>query len=144
MASACEGRKLSMTEAPSAPAAASSGRERPVGEPPCYGALDLGTNNCRLLIATPQGPGGFRVIEAYSRIVRLGEGLAASGRLSEEAMDRAMAALKVSAEKLRRRRVARLRAIATQACRMAENGQEFLDAVFAETGLRLQLSLIHI
>ncbi|MGZ6039004.1 MAG: Ppx/GppA phosphatase family protein [Phenylobacterium sp.] len=133
-----------MTEAPRAPAAAARGRDRPqrsdgAGEPACYGALDLGTNNCRLLIATPQGPGGFRVIEAYSRIVRLGEGLTASGRLSEEAMDRAMAALKVSAEKLRRRRVARLRAIATQACRMAENGQTFLDAVFAETGLRLQI-----
>jgi exopolyphosphatase/guanosine-5'-triphosphate,3'-diphosphate pyrophosphatase len=126
-----------MTEAPSAPGATPRGRERPT-EPPCYGALDLGTNNCRLLIATPQ-PGGFRVIEAYSRIVRLGEGLTASGRLSEAAMERAMAALKVSAEKLRRRRVVRLRAIATQACRMAENGQAFIDQVFAETGLRLQI-----
>ncbi|MDB5427425.1 MAG: exopolyphosphatase [Phenylobacterium sp.] len=128
-----------MTEAPSAPGATSRGRERPAGETPCYGALDLGTNNCRLLIATPQGAGGFRVIEAYSRIVRLGEGLGQSGRLSEAAMERAMAALKVSAEKLRRRRVLRLRAIATQACRMAENGPEFIDRVFDETGLRLQI-----
>ncbi|MBS0333552.1 MAG: Ppx/GppA family phosphatase [Proteobacteria bacterium] len=115
------------------------GRERPNGEAPCYGALDLGTNNCRLLIATPHGSSGFRVVEAYSRIVRLGEGLTASGRLSEAAMDRALAALKVAAEKLRRRRVAKLRAIATQACRMAENGQAFTDRVFAETGLRLQI-----
>ncbi|HEX4709886.1 Ppx/GppA phosphatase family protein [Phenylobacterium sp.] len=129
-----------MTEAPSAPGATTRGRERPASEPPCYGALDLGTNNCRLLIATPQGAGGgFRVIEAYSRIVRLGEGLGQSGRLSEAAMERAMAALKVSAEKLRRRRVLRLRAIATQACRMAENGPEFIDRVFDETGLRLQI-----
>ncbi|HEY3947471.1 Ppx/GppA phosphatase family protein [Phenylobacterium sp.] len=128
-----------MTEAPRAPAAALRGREKPSGESPCYGALDLGTNNCRLLIATPQGPSGFRVVEAYSRIVRLGEGLTASGRLSEAAMDRALGALKVAAEKLRRRRVIRLRAIATQACRMAENGQHFLDRVFAETGLRLQI-----
>jgi exopolyphosphatase/guanosine-5'-triphosphate,3'-diphosphate pyrophosphatase len=128
-----------MTEAPSAPEATERGRERPATELPCYGALDLGTNNCRLLIATPQGPGGFRVVEAYSRIVRLGEGLSASGRLSDAAMERAMAALKVSAEKLRRRRVVRLRAIATQACRMAENGQAFLDEVFSETGLRLQI-----
>ena len=112
-----------MTEAPSAPAATARGREKPT-EPPCYGALDLGTNNCRLLIATPQ-PGGFRVIEAYSRIVRLGEGLA-SGRLSEAAMERAMAALKVSAEKLRRRRVLRLRAIAA-GLPLAENGQTFID-----------------
>ena len=128
-----------MTEAPSAPGATVRGRERSAGEPPCYGALDLGTNNCRLLIATPQGAGGFRVVEAYSRIVRLGEGLTQSGRLSEAAMDRALAALKVSAEKLRRRRVLRLRAIATQACRMAENGPAFIERVFEETGLRLQI-----
>jgi exopolyphosphatase/guanosine-5'-triphosphate,3'-diphosphate pyrophosphatase len=127
-----------MNEAPSAPGAPMRGRVRSAGDTPCYAALDLGTNNCRLLIATPQG-GGFRVVEAYSRIVRLGEGLGQSGRLSEAAMERALAALKVSAEKVRRRRVVRLRAIATQACRMAENGQEFLDRVFAECGLRLQI-----
>jgi exopolyphosphatase/guanosine-5'-triphosphate,3'-diphosphate pyrophosphatase len=129
-----------MTEAPSAPVAATRGRERSTSELPCYGALDLGTNNCRLLIATPAGTGGgFRVVEAYSRIVRLGEGLGNSGRLSEAAMERAMAALKVSAEKVRRRKVVRLRAIATQACRMAENGQVFIDRVAEETGLRLQI-----
>ena len=119
-----------MTEAPSAPAAAVSGRDQPISEPACYGALDLGTNNCRLLIATPAGGGGFRVVEAFSRIVRLGEGLTQSGRLSDAAMERALAALKVSAEKLRRRRVTKLRAIATQACRMAENGPEFIERVF--------------
>jgi exopolyphosphatase / guanosine-5'-triphosphate,3'-diphosphate pyrophosphatase len=108
------------------------------GDAPLYGALDLGTNNCRLLIATPAGR-SFRVVEAYSRIVRLGEGLSQSGRLSEAAMERALAALKVSAEKVRRRRVVKLKAIATQACRMAENGQEFLDRVAQETGLRLQI-----
>jgi exopolyphosphatase/guanosine-5'-triphosphate,3'-diphosphate pyrophosphatase len=109
-----------------------------VGESACYAALDLGTNNCRLLIATPSS-GGFRVVEAYSRIVRLGEGLSQSGRLSEAAMERAMAALKVSAEKVRRRRVVRLRAIATQACRMAVNGPEFIARVAEETGLKLQI-----
>jgi exopolyphosphatase/guanosine-5'-triphosphate,3'-diphosphate pyrophosphatase len=128
-----------MTEAPSAPGAPTRGRESNSSELPCYGALDLGTNNCRLLIATPSGNGGFRVVEAFSRIVRLGEGLSLSGRLSEEAMDRAMAALKVSAEKVRRRRVLRLRAIATQACRMAENGPAFIARVVEETGLQLKI-----
>jgi len=127
-----------MTEAPSAPGARVRDRGKTTGEPACYAALDLGTNNCRLLIATPQG-GGFRVVEAYSRIVRLGEGLGQSGRLSEAAMERALGALKVSAEKVRRRRVVRLRAIATQACRMAENGQAFIDRVAEETGMRLQI-----
>ena len=93
-----------MTEAPSAPGALMRSRVRPMREPACYAALDLGTNNCRLLIATPHGT-GFRVVEAYSRIVRLGEGLGQSGRLAEPAMERALAALKVSAEKVRRRRV---------------------------------------
>ncbi len=127
-----------MTEAPSAPGASERSRGSNASELPCYGALDLGTNNCRLLIATPLGA-SFRVVEAYSRIVRLGEGLDQSGRLSEAAMDRALAALKVSAEKVRRRRVVRLRAIATQACRIAENGKAFLDRVTAETGLNLQI-----
>jgi exopolyphosphatase / guanosine-5'-triphosphate,3'-diphosphate pyrophosphatase len=127
-----------MTEAPSAPGAPLRYGGRPAGEQPCYAALDLGTNNCRLLIATPAG-GGFRVVEAYSRIVRLGEGLSQSGRLSDAAMERAMAALRVSAEKVRRRRVLKFRAIATQACRIAENGRAFVDRVAEETGVRLQI-----
>ena len=131
-----------MPEAPSAPGAMKNGRDKSVGEPPCYAALDLGTNNCRLLIATP-APRGFRVVEAYSRIVRLGEGLSRSGRLSEAAMDRALQALKVSAEKVRRRRVVRLKAIATQACRSAENGGEFIARVASETGLKLQIITPH-
>jgi exopolyphosphatase/guanosine-5'-triphosphate,3'-diphosphate pyrophosphatase len=103
-----------------------------------FAALDLGTNNCRLLIAAPTR-GGFRVVEAYSRIVRLGEGLSQTGRLQPAAMDRAMAALRTCADRLRRRQVPTLRAIATQACRSAENGGDFLDRVEAETGLRLQV-----
>src|SRR4029077_1379787 len=97
------------------------------------------TNNCPLLVATPTPGGGFRVVEAYSRIVRLGEGLTGSGRLSDAAMDRALARRKAGAEKLLRRRVVRRRAIATQACRMAENGPAFIERVYAETGLRLQI-----
>jgi exopolyphosphatase/guanosine-5'-triphosphate,3'-diphosphate pyrophosphatase len=129
---------MSMGEAPRAPGAGWRDRARSASEPPCYAALDLGTNNCRLLIATP-AQSGFRVVEAYSRIVRLGEGLTQSGRLSEAAMDRALGALKVSAEKVRRRRVLRFRAIATQACRIAENGPAFVERVAEETGVRLQI-----
>ncbi|MBW8814268.1 MAG: Ppx/GppA family phosphatase [Caulobacterales bacterium] len=127
-----------MSEAPRAPGPPSRGRERSTGDVPCYAALDLGTNNCRLLIATPSAS-GFRVVEAYSRIVRLGEGLTQSGRLSDQAMERALAALKVSGEKVRRRRVVKFRAIATQACRMAANGQAFVNRVANETGVRLQI-----
>ena len=103
-----------------------------------YAALDLGTNNCRLLIASPLS-NGFQVLESFSRIVRLGEGLSRSGRLDERAQDRALAALRVCADKLRRRRVRKVNAVATQACRLALNGADFVQRVEQETGLRLRI-----
>jgi exopolyphosphatase/guanosine-5'-triphosphate,3'-diphosphate pyrophosphatase len=121
---------------------ASQGRDgrpgRGPGAPTHFAALDLGTNNCRLLIAAPTAR-GFRVIDAYSRIVRLGEGLSQSGRLSDAAMERALAALRICADKVRRHEPVRLRAIATQACRSAENGLEFLARVEARTGIALDI-----
>lgn len=103
-----------------------------------YAALDLGTNNCRLLIARPTGD-GFTVVDAFSRIVRLGEGLAASGRLSDTAMDRAVAALSICSDKLQRRNVTLVRSVATEACRRAENGREFVERVYRETGIMLDI-----
>jgi exopolyphosphatase/guanosine-5'-triphosphate,3'-diphosphate pyrophosphatase len=103
-----------------------------------YGAIDLGTNNCRLLIARPT-EGGFTVIDAFSRIVRLGEGLAHSGALSQDAMDRAVGALGVCAEKLRRRNVSLSRSVATEACRRAANGREFAERVRDQTGIVLDI-----
>jgi exopolyphosphatase/guanosine-5'-triphosphate,3'-diphosphate pyrophosphatase len=113
--------------------------DRDVYDAPLYAALDLGTNNCRLLIAQPTRPGQFRVVDAFSRIVRLGEGLAATGRLSQDAMDRAVEALRVCASKLSGRDIRRMRLIATEACRAAENGELFLERVTAETGLQLEI-----
>ena len=101
-----------------------------------YAAIDLGTNNCRLLIARPSGD-HFMVIDAFSRVVRLGEGLAQSGRLSDAAMDRALGALHICAEKLRKRSVHLARSVATEACRRATNGAEFIERVHSETGIRL-------
>lgn len=103
-----------------------------------YGALDLGTNNCRLLIATPVAR-GFTVVDAFSRIVRLGESLSRTGRLHDQAMSRTIDALRVCANKLKWRKVARMRLVATEACRMAANGDEFIARVEAETGLRLEI-----
>ena len=103
-----------------------------------YGALDLGTNNCRLLIARP-AQNGFVIVDAFSRIVRLGEGLAASGRLSDAAMDRAVAALRICADKLRRRHVHLARSVATEACRRATNGAEFVERVRRETGIAIDI-----
>ena len=103
-----------------------------------YAAIDLGTNNCRLLIARPADE-NFVVIDAFSRVVRLGEGLAQSGRLSEEAMDRAVGALRICAEKLKRRNVRLARSVATEACRRASNGMAFIERVRRETGIRLDV-----
>lgn len=103
-----------------------------------YGALDLGTNNCRLLVARPSHD-GFVVIDAFSRVVRLGEGLATSGRLSDAAIERAIAALTICGEKLRRRHVSLARSVATEACRRASNGPEFVERVYRETGIALDV-----
>ena len=103
-----------------------------------FAALDLGTNNCRLLIARPQGD-GFAVIDAFSRIVRLGEGLAATGRLSDAAIERTIAALRVCSDKLKRRNVTLARSVATEACRRAANGPEFIARALAETGIHLDI-----
>lgn len=103
-----------------------------------YAALDLGTNNCRLLIARPSGE-HFTVVDAFSRVVRLGEDLARTGRLSDQAMDRAVAALQVCADKLRRRNVRLARSVATEACRRASNGAAFIERVRRETGLMLDI-----
>jgi len=103
-----------------------------------YGALDLGTNNCRLLVAVPAQT-GFTVVDAFSRIVRLGEGLSHTGRLGEPAMHRTIEALRVCANKLAWRKVARTRLVATEACRTAANGETFIRRVKEETGLVLEI-----
>jgi exopolyphosphatase / guanosine-5'-triphosphate,3'-diphosphate pyrophosphatase len=103
-----------------------------------YAALDLGTNNCRLLVARPTGD-GFRVVDAFSRIVRLGEGVSLSGRLSDAAVDRAIAALAICQNKMKNKGVTRARLIATEACRAAQNGPEFLARVAEELGLELEV-----
>jgi exopolyphosphatase / guanosine-5'-triphosphate,3'-diphosphate pyrophosphatase len=103
-----------------------------------YAALDLGTNNCRLLVARPSGE-SFRVVDAFSRIVRLGEGVSSSGRLSEAAIARAIAALAICRNKMKNKGVTRARLIATEACRTAQNGELFLARVADELGLPLEI-----
>jgi exopolyphosphatase/guanosine-5'-triphosphate,3'-diphosphate pyrophosphatase len=103
-----------------------------------YAALDLGTNNCRLLIACPSGD-GFRVVDSFSRIIRLGEGISATGCISEAAIDRAIVALSICRDKIQSRNAKRLRLIATEACRAASNADGFRDRVAAETGIRLEV-----
>jgi exopolyphosphatase/guanosine-5'-triphosphate,3'-diphosphate pyrophosphatase len=105
---------------------------------PTYAALDLGTNNCRLLVARATRD-GFRVIDAFSRIIRLGEGITSSGRLSEAAIIRAVDALRVCRSKMRNRGVTRSRLIATEACRSAENGRDFLTRVKEQVGIDLEI-----
>ncbi|MDX7951935.1 Ppx/GppA phosphatase family protein [Lichenihabitans sp. Uapishka_5] len=105
---------------------------------PLYGALDLGTNNCRLLVARPSHD-GFRIVDSFSRIVRLGEGLALTGRLNPDAIERTLSALTVCRDKLRARGVTRMHLVATEACRQASNGAAFIDRVAEEVGLALDV-----
>jgi exopolyphosphatase / guanosine-5'-triphosphate,3'-diphosphate pyrophosphatase len=108
------------------------------GDGAVLAALDLGTNNCRLLIARPRGE-SFRVVDAFSRIVRLGEGVGATGALSAAAMARTIEALKVCAGKMRRHRVTLARSVATEACRRADNCSEFIERVRHETGIAIEI-----
>ena len=103
-----------------------------------YAALDLGTNNCRLLIACPTSD-GFRVVDSFSRIIRLGEGISATGSISEAAIERAIAALSICRDKIELRKARRLRLIATEACRAASNADGFRSRVAAETGIALEV-----
>ena len=105
---------------------------------PAYAALDLGTNNCRLLVARPTRR-GFHVIDAFSRIIRLGEGIAASGELSHDAMDRTFEALRICASKMARNNVVRSRLVATEACRIAGNGEEFINRVRRDLGMKIEI-----
>ena len=102
-----------------------------------FAAIDLGTNNCRLLVAKPTGR-DFKVIDSFSRVVRLGEGLSKTNHLSIQAIDRTIEALKICGEKLARHTDIHLRSVATEACRRASNGPEFLARVREETGIRLE------
>jgi exopolyphosphatase/guanosine-5'-triphosphate,3'-diphosphate pyrophosphatase len=121
------------TDAPR-PGARAPGRSAPA----TYAALDLGTNNCRLLVARPTAE-GFRVIDAFSRIVRLGEGLSLTGRLGEAAISRTIEALRICRDKMAARGVTRARTIATEACRSAENGAEFVNLVQERLGIDLEI-----
>jgi exopolyphosphatase/guanosine-5'-triphosphate,3'-diphosphate pyrophosphatase len=112
--------------------------DAPAAAASVYAALDLGTNNCRLLIACPTGD-GFRVVDSFSRIIRLGEGISATGCISDAAIERAVAALSICRDKIRSKKAKRLRLIATEACRAASNADGFRDRVEAETGIRLEV-----
>jgi exopolyphosphatase/guanosine-5'-triphosphate,3'-diphosphate pyrophosphatase len=119
-------------------AEAARAQQSPVPRAGVYAALDLGTNNCRLLIACPSGE-SFRVVDSFSRIIRLGEGISVTGCISEAAIERAIAALSICRDKIQARKARRLRLIATEACRAASNADGFRDRVAAETGIRLEV-----
>ena len=126
------------TENNSPPPTGRAWRSPRAGPPTRLAALDLGTNNCRLLVAEPVQD-GFEVVDSFSRITRLGEGLAATGQLGEAAIRRTIAALAVCQRVIGRNQVAELRCVATEACRRAVNGAAFIERVERETGIRLEI-----
>lgn len=123
---------------PSAPGRYRESRRTRMRGAPVFAAIDLGTNNCRMLVGTPEAR-GFRVLDSYSRLTRLGEGLHGEGRLGQPAMERTLAALEVCAGRLERTAPRAIRAVATEACRRASNGGDFLREVRARTGLPIDI-----
>lgn len=142
-ASAHPGSRPGKTKGDAAAASTPPGKSRNAsGGGSVFAAIDLGTNNCRLLIARPHAKAKaqpFTVVDAFSRIVRLGEGLGQTGMLSDDAMDRTVAALNICAGKIRKQRATRVDAVATEACRQATNYPEFVERVERDTGLKLRL-----
>lgn len=126
------------SDGPRAPSR-SSGQKGARSRAPLFAALDLGTNNCRMLIAAPDRENGLRVVDGYSRIVRLGEGLTHTGRLSDEAMARAYQALTACAQRIEARAPVAVGCVATQACRSASNGQIFLNRIRTDLGLDFEI-----
>lgn len=101
-------------------------------------AIDLGSNTCRLLIAKPY-ENGYKVVDSFSRVIRLGAGLQSTGILSEAAISRSIDILKICAEKLKKFHITKIRAVATEACRKAQNKDIFLERVLDETGIQLEI-----
>jgi len=121
-------------------------RVRPNGnDTPVLGAIDVGTNACRLLIAVPEHDPNRgqmlvpRVIDSYTANVRLGESLERTGTISVAALDRTIAALKECAKRLKKRRVTHVKAIATEACRRAKNAHELVARAEKEAGILLSI-----
>lgn len=103
-----------------------------------YAAVDLGTNSCRMLIAQPKGS-QFVILDSFSKTVQLGAGLEASGRLSRASMQRTLQALHICQKKMEALGVTRMRLVATEACRRARNGRDFMRQIKRETGLYFEI-----
>lgn len=101
-------------------------------------AIDLGTTSCRLLVARPEGT-SFRVIDSFSRVVRLGEGIQANNRLQPGAIARTIDALKICRDKIAKNNVSKIRAVTTEACRRAENSEDLLNLARAQLNIDIEV-----
>lgn len=102
-------------------------------------AIDVGSNSIRQVIADVSPSGAIRTVDELKATPRLGAGVSATGRLSAEAMRRALDALTRMATLAAQIDADRVVAVATSAVREAANGAEFVEQVRAETGLELRL-----
>lgn len=132
------------TEAPD-PAAQTAARETmggtaaADGRRPLFGAIDVGSNNLRMLVASVQPNGEPKVFDAFSRTVRLGANLNREGALVDQAIDKATNALRICAKKIQQAGVIRYRAVATEVCRQAVNSQRLVASVKRQTGIELEV-----
>ena len=104
-----------------------------------YAAIDLGTNSCRLVIASPT-PTSFRVVETFSKVVRLGEGIIQENELASKAMKRTIQALKVCRGVMDEYApIVSSRFVATAACRRAKNVAQFVEMAKNSAGIELEV-----
>lgn len=102
-----------------------------------FAAIDLGTNSCRLLVGRYDGV--LKIVDSYSKVVRLGENLGQTNLLCEEAIERSLKTLKICVEKVKNNDVTHIRAVATEACRRAMNTSILLDRAKNDLDLTIEV-----
>lgn len=114
------------------------GGELDVGASPVHAAIDIGTNSFHMVVARGLRDGGFEIVTTMKEMVRLGQGSKEMKRLADDAIERGVACLARMAA-VAATHGAGITAVATSATREAENRQDFIDRVYDETGIGIEV-----
>ncbi|MDC8447910.1 MAG: Ppx/GppA family phosphatase [Nitrospira sp.] len=101
--------------------------------------IDIGTNSIHMVLAEILPDAGFKILDRFKDMTRLGNGVFSTRRLSEEAMTRALDVLKTLVTLARNKGFDRIIAVATSAVREAQNGGDFVAFIMEQTGLRVRV-----
>ena len=109
-----------------------------INETERFAAIDLGSNNCRLVIVDITNS-EIKVLQNYSHILNLGKNLSFSNEFSDEVIHKTLKVFKVISEKLILYKVEKYRCIATEACRQSSNAKELIEKIFNYTGIEVEI-----